>query len=931
MEVSGQRGSIWRKWDLHVHVPHTRLNNQYAKVDGEVDLDRFCRVIHESTVSAIGLTDYFSLEGFFKVRDRYTELLDEGKLAGEPTVLFPNLELRLPESVNTSAELVDFHLIFPPSLRQEDAEEFLADLKTEITDDKGKPVSCSNLAEDQFLTATVTRSAIREAIDGTFGRDADRFDHVILIAPVNGNGVRADIGNHRKRLISDEIDKFSDGFFGNQSSLDHFLSDQRYDYPDQSSAPKPVFAGSDCHSFDELETYLGKEVRGTSNDKNITWIKAELTFAGLQQAFIEPAERVRMQSAEPDRKDPYMYISSVQFEGTNAFPDEILFNPNLNAIIGSRSSGKSALLAHIAHAVDADYAEKQQVASGIAEADLGPAAGYLWSRMGDLRCTVTWGNGIAKEGKVIYIPQNSLFSISTRPKEITNRIKPAVFHANPELHGTYTGALENMKTINSRISGLIDDWFDIDILESDFAQQLKELGDKKAVKALIAELEDEVTAIQKESNLTEEESEEYDSLAQILSGHESAKRESSEAQQKLAKYVAIKEEEVHPSELVSVEIDATPESGLMPETTRDEYDTLLHNIKRDALARVSQFVVDAWRMSSQNMSEADTSIRELHLENADLISKHNKAQGLALPLERLDKQRDILRRIETVEAELASKGANKLRVANSISDLIGERAETAHELVQHFNASAEGFDGINFVAEIGMVPEYLQTLARDFNRQSESPYMTPDRQSVDLDFVRRNCSQFLTDLASGKQRLKKSGTPKQIAHLLLEATEEIRFVAEMDEDRIGGFERSSMTPGKQALFALRLILGESDDAWPLLLDQPEDDLDSRSIYDVIVEELKVRKRERQIIMVTHDANLVIGADAEAVVVANRHGSDHPNANGQTFDYLTGALENSHRRNTEACALDRAGIREHACDILDGGEDAFQKRKRKYKI
>ena len=71
-----------------------------------------------------------------------------------------------------------------------------------------------------------------------------------------------------------------------------------------------------------------------------------------------------------------------------------------------------------------------------------------------------------------------------------------------------------------------------------------------------------------------------------------------------------------------------------------------------------------------------------------------------------------------------------------------------------------------------------------------------------------------------------------------------------------------MTPGKQALFALTLILNESDDAWPLLIDQPEDDLDSRSVYDVLVGYLTERKRERQIIMVSHNANLVIGADSE---------------------------------------------------------------------
>jgi ABC-type lipoprotein export system ATPase subunit len=89
-----------------------------------------------------------------------------------------------------------------------------------------------------------------------------------------------------------------------------------------------------------------------------------------------------------------------------------------------------------------------------------------------------------------------------------------------------------------------------------------------------------------------------------------------------------------------------------------------------------------------------------------------------------------------------------------------------------------------------------------------------------------------------------------------------------------------------------LILAESNEPWPLLIDQPEDDLDSRSICDVIIKELMRRKRERQVIMVSHNANLVIGADSEEIIVANRHGADRPNRDEKTFAYLTGSLEHS---------------------------------------
>jgi len=154
----------------------------------------------------------------------------------------------------------------------------------------------------------------------------------------------------------------------------------------------------------------------------------------------------------------------------------------------------------------------------------------------------------------------------------------------------------------------------------------------------------------------------------------------------------------------------------------------------------------------------------------------------------------------------------------------------------------------------------------------------------------------------------------------------------MEGDKIGGFSEPTMTPGKRALFLLRLILAESDDTWPLLIDQPEDDLDSRSIYYDIVPFLKEKKKERQIIMVSHNANLVIGADSEQVIVANRHWSDRENADAKQFNYLTGSLEFSKIRDKDCKdTLLSQGIREHSCEILDGGKAAFELRKNKYNI
>ncbi|WP_354628509.1 TrlF family AAA-like ATPase [Paenarthrobacter sp. CC6] len=926
-----QRGSEWRKWDLHVHVPNTQLNNQYTKIDGSVDLDRFCRTIHESDVSAVGLTDYFSFDGFFDVRERYDQLLRDGTLTGPRTLLIPNLELRLNDSVNKGGELIDYHLIFPPKLERAEAQEFLRNLKSSITDARSKPVNCGDLEGGQFLQATVTRQAIESAITETYGSKADRRDHLLLVAPVNGNGIRADGGNHRKRVIADEVDKLTDGFFGNKNCVAHFLETDRYDDAEQPSVPKPVFAGSDSHSFEDLENWLGKEVSGSTNDKNVTWIKADLTFDGLQQAFIEPAERVRMQASQPDFKEPYMHISSVRFQGTDDFPQEIFLNPNLNAIIGSRSSGKSALLAHIAHAVDPSYTETQQLAAGVEKDNLGPAAGHLWSGPGDLRCTVQWSDGVATSGKLIYIPQNSLFSISSRPDEITARIKPAVFGRDSAIQASYQSTTTKIDELNETIRDAIDDWFKSFSTHTDLGKQLREKGDKQAVQSGIDDLNREIENLQREANLTEDDAAAYKALSEQLNALERTLHDSSRAHTQLGQYVDATGEEVSAIDTIRVTVTTTPSSDGFPAEKLGELQSLVGEIEQDAQTRLRQFVLESWQALDRSIEATRQEIQKLKGENSELISRHEKAEGMAVPLKRLDTQKAVLADIQRLEDKLAAALAAQSESADKILSAVNDRRRLLKELCEDFNAENVGFDGIQFELESGLLEETRTLVSRDFNKKTSTPYVDRGQQEVRLDVIRGNPAAFLESIATGTQKLNQSTTPDKVAHIVLEATEDLRFVAIMDEDRIGGFSRSSMTPGKQALFSLRLILGESEDPWPLLLDQPEDDLDSRSIYETIVEELKSRKRERQIIMVTHDANLVIGADAEAVVVANRHGADRPNSDERTFDYLTGSLENTHRTDDATHTLGRAGIREHACDILDGGEAAFQKRKQKYNI
>ncbi len=99
----------------------------------------------------------------------------------------------------------------------------------------------------------------------------------------------------------------------------------------------------------------------------------------------------------------------------------------------------------------------------------------------------------------------------------------------------------------------------------------------------------------------------------------------------------------------------------------------------------------------------------------------------------------------------------------------------------------------------------------------------------------------------------------------------IKYKVVMDNDNI-----EVMSPGKKALVLLRLLINLEESKCPILIDQPEDDLDNRSVFDELIPFIRRKKKERQIIVVTHNANVVIGADAEEIIIANQTRSKSEN-------------------------------------------------------
>jgi predicted ATPase len=126
-----------------------------------------------------------------------------------------------------------------------------------------------------------------------------------------------------------------------------------------------------------------------------------------------------------------------------------------------------------------------------------------------------------------------------------------------------------------------------------------------------------------------------------------------------------------------------------------------------------------------------------------------------------------------------------------------------------------------------------------------------------------------------------------------------------------------LSPGTRGIVLLLLYLAlDQRDVRPLLVDQPEENLDPKSVFEELVPHFREARGRRQVIIVTHNANLVVNADVDQVIVAEARQIGAGRL--PTLSYETGSLENPEMRAT-------------VCRLLEGGERAFRERERRYRI
>lgn len=1027
------RGSEWRKWDLHLHAPGTKQNDQFKSPDGRDVWDEYCRRLHDSDVQAFGITDYFSADGFFSARDKYKERFPES-----PKAFFPNIELRTNDVVNAKQEEVNIHLLFNP-FHPDHADKirsFLTALKTNKTDGADREIRAPELKhENDYAAATTTRAFIREALEATYGKGADLLDCVLIITAANNDGIRAERGKKRKLLITDELDKFSNAFFGNAGNADYFLSTDRAEDKQEYTDPKPVLSGCDAHSLADLDEKLGQLVSDAADGivHEPTWIKADLTFEGLKQIIFEPRNRVFI-GAEPDierrvRENRTRYIESLHINCVEGYQqdqhgawfcdEKIVLGKELVAIIGNKGSGKSAVTDIIGLLGNSH----NQMSKGLS----GAKADELFSFLNKekflkggcakhFQGTLNWYEGEPDRKlldaqvathlpeKVEYLPQKYLERIcaniaddefrATLNEVIFRYVKPQDQHGKTnldelikyrtqqadediaqkrqELRQANTAVLSVEKKLTEDYRKELEE--KIRLKKEDLEAHAKTKPEEKQnpeasagtapaetaqIKQLtqsITELADQITQLETEQVAVSATVEQLGQVRQAIA-RAATNLTGLESEHGTALAVAglsfgeIVKLTLNYSSLDAIVIEKGQRLRQIEALLRTADDIAIFGGDDTTAATAASLVCQEGVLETQKNELVERlgkpareyqqylkdlklwTDREKELRGDDQNPGANTLKGLEKELDNVntvypDSLRTARVERERISKEVFSKKRGLTQFYNAVKQSINGEIAKCRQHLGEYEIAIEA--GLRFSPSF--LDEFLkfinQTAVGSFRGQEEGRAMLrrftdsvtdwEDEQQVFaalaaiVGALHADMREDVSPPNSARDVFKQMKGQKPVQELY-DYLFGFDYLGTKYDLKVDGKDLSELSPGERGglLLIFYLMLDRQD--IPLVIDQPEDNLDNKSVYEILVTFIKQAKKRRQIILVTHNPNLAVVADAEQII----HVSIDKKDGKHDFDFFSGAIE-------------ELRINQAVVDILEGTLPAFDNRRLKYR-
>lgn len=934
MEINN-RGSVWRRWDLHIHTPGTVRNDQYAGSTLEEKWNNFYKAIEdyvgdgsdpEKAIAVLGITDYLSIEN-------YKRVIAEKRLPKCIKLVLPNVECRL--QILGTKQPVNYHFIFAPELVDKLEQRFFAKLKfkydreylatkSELIDlgkaHLGENVEDTVAYEKGNANFLLTPSNIADI----FKDDPELRQKTIIVVANGSNDGLSGIDNRGRddqmRMTRNAICMSADAIFSaNDTDRAYYLGhgrDNKSEVIYQYGSLKPCYHGSDAHNLAKIFN---------PDQDRYCWIKADTTFEGLKQTLYEPEDRVKIQKEYPDMHDIHHVIDYIEFNDKDFPKEKIVFNEYLNCIIGGKSTGKSLLLRSLAYNIDRKYAlEQENTVPNKNRRDF------------DIRAKVVWKDGNDSPRKFVYIPQTYLNSLIDEPEENTE-INKLVFDVllkkDFRIKKANVDLIQEKKNINVKLHKSILQYQDL-ITELDSVNKsIAENGVPEIYEQSIAKFTKERLELMKSFHLDKSEIDRYGKLQKERDDIKSRENNLKEEIETLTKLE---------SPVIMFEQDSF---------FTKEYLERRIPLSADPIAvfldKFQQYLDEQWKEKiSLLVSEYQKEIRDLKNTLAESEEEYQTLKQKMVNNSKLD----VLNTKITQEqgkldtARMLAEYNKKIKdgIKSCIESIVGSQEDyhkkyvTFVDLVNKFVNNNTG-TGLTFEAKVvWKKTEFERLLTSMLDNRRFSSFA----QKYGFDLTALNNEDYGSKLlnvlwssifendAEVKLPIKGGFSRVNALQRLFDDWYNIHYEVKSGNDVI-----DQMSPGKKALVLLELLISLENDKCPILIDQPEDDLDNRSIYNELVEYLKKTKHTRQVILVTHNANVVLGADAEEVIIANQEGVGTAN-NKTTFEYRSGAIENCEPILGEDGkvlngVLYATGIQTQICDILEGGKLAFDLRKQKY--
>lgn len=1019
--MNDPRGSIWRKWDLHIHTPASfhwndgKIFRQMNEAEKEAALKKMVRRIQDSDVAVFGIMDYWTFDGYLEITRFLLEQENE-IVADDPSFTFrktilPGMELRIEAPTDFR---LNIHVLLSDELSEQQLADFKSTLRIRSIDrrlsnealiefgrylDDGKAKAhgfgpVDELSEHELwclgcMTAEITRESLEQAIrhlpDGV-GLVILPYDPSHGLEDLNWkNHPHADIFfSQLADIFESRSLKQIDSFVGKRTeSNKHYIDD----FLKSIGGPKPAISGSDAHRIDNYGKFPGGK---------ITWIKADPTFDGLKQVISEPEGRSFVgelpEKLTRIRNNKTKYIRSVEIVekpgadiGEAWFDNKIDLNPGLVAIIGNKGNGKSALTDIIAllgnsHRKEFSFLNEDK---------------FRHRRDGKahhFQATLTWESGeqccrdldasvASTEVEMVkYVPQRFFEDICNeiaagRETEFDKELESVIFSHVPPAERLNYDSLDDLihrktqevetriKLLKTELANKNEDIVryenqlsgeNIETLRQKIQHKQTELevhleerpaevdkpeGHSAADKEIEnlrqrkADLQHEITVAQTKLHKYHKKLDAVEAILEKLETFQyKFKAFEDECEQELQHL------SVTFDSLVKFEVDTTPLLTLRTKYCEqvDEIETSLDSENEGSLTNQIEKVTQQIEGLENQQEESERryqhyldALETWELKKLEIIGSEEQVGSLTYYENQMKEVRD------TIPQQLVAAKERRMQIALDIYQEIQKLADIYRALyrpVQEFISSHELVkDEYDLKFEVSVVESDFagrflshinQSVRGSFQGQEEGfekvrgivdKYDYDDHADVQhfLEDVMENL-EWNTRANGGEKldinrQLRKHVTVEDIYNFIFS----LDYLRPDYQLKMLGQELPKLSPGERGVLLLLFYLLIDNNDYPLIIDQPDENLDSQSVYELLIPCITEARKKRQLIIVTHNPNLAITCDADQIIHASID-----KRRGNAVTYTSGAIE----------SLD---LNRKAVDVLEGTPPAFKKRQAAY--